>query len=378
MKIEKLRKYLKADEDALYKMLERSLTHLGYRPLVKYEEKTYRYNNNKAKGKHAKVSKLPQDVAIYQEPQYLYAEGELPVLLVAHTDIAHSKPPVQVFFDQDAGVMWSPTGLGADDRAGVFAVMELAARFNVGVLFCSGEESGGTGVTDFTLDFQDNNGYKMAIELDRCGIDDCVFYDNNSKEFAEWIQGFGFHKDWGSFSDISILGPSWRINTVNLSVGYEEEHTSREHLFVRDLYRTIDKVSNILSGDIPEFPYEETRWSRSYGYGGWGKEWDDWTSTTSNRSDYKDYCDFCGLYEELNIVEGTYLCGQCFDSNAFDCLACGCSAWKDFNPATRGLDPRDEGMCDECINRYFVHAAGGNPKDKDELAKANEEEGCAG
>lgn len=360
MKIQKLKKYLMLKEKNLYETIEKDLERLGYCPVVKYEKKTYRYkkfSKNNNKNKQTKKP-LPDDVVVCEEPQYLYAEGGDPtVLLVAHTDTVHTREPSQVFFDQEAGVMWSPEGLGADDRAGVFAVMELAVRFNVSVLLCSGEESGGIGVSSFCEDFLENPGYKMVIELDRCGIDDCVFYDNESKDFHNWVETFGFKKTWGSFSDISVLGPAWRVNAVNLSIGYEEEHTSKEHLFIRELYTTIEKVSNMLSSYIPEFEYSECRWG--YGYGGRGDSSYIRTKTYMNNLD-RDTCDFCGTFKVLREVERSYLCDECYDANAFICLACGIPAFRDFS--TEGTE--DEGLCESCVGKYFVKDASGEGERK--------------
>ena len=50
---------------------------------------------------------------------YLYVQGKDPVCLVAHMDIVYSNPSSQYCYDQEQKILWSPTGLGADDRAGV-------------------------------------------------------------------------------------------------------------------------------------------------------------------------------------------------------------------------------------------------------------------
>ena len=64
---------------------------------------------------------------------FILAQGELPIALAAHldtvTELLDKKPPEEIFYDSEAQVMWSPDGLGADDRAGVFAIICLIDRF---------------------------------------------------------------------------------------------------------------------------------------------------------------------------------------------------------------------------------------------------------
>ena len=55
---------------------------------------------------------------IIETKDYLLAEGDIPIALVAHMDTVFPKPPTDIFYDRVKNVMLSPTGLGADDRAG--------------------------------------------------------------------------------------------------------------------------------------------------------------------------------------------------------------------------------------------------------------------
>ena len=89
------------------------------------------------------------------------------------------------------------------------------------------------------------------IELDRRGTEDAVFYDCENKKFQEFIIGQGFKKDQGTFSDISILSPAWDIASVNLSIGYFNEHTKEEFLFTKATERNLQRVRKIL--DMNEF-----------------------------------------------------------------------------------------------------------------------------
>jgi putative aminopeptidase FrvX len=81
-------------------------------------------------------------------------------------------------------VIWSPDALGADDRAGVFAIIKiLQSGLRPHIIFTTDEETGGYGAKALTSNacpFQD---VRYFIELDRQGALDCVFYNCDNKHF---------------------------------------------------------------------------------------------------------------------------------------------------------------------------------------------------
>ena len=95
---------------------------------------------------------------------YLVAIGDIPVALVAHLDTVYRTPVSNLYYDQRKGVLWSPDGLGADDRAGIFAVLKiLQDGYRPSVIFTTDEEIGMIGATK--LDTSILTGKKM-INID--------------------------------------------------------------------------------------------------------------------------------------------------------------------------------------------------------------------
>lgn len=188
---------------------------------------------------------------------YIIAEGREPITLMAHLDTVNIEPPEDIFYDQEQHMMWSPQLLGADDRAGVYAILQIIEKgYKPHVIFTTGEEAGGLGALELIKNypkcpFKEN---KAIIELDRRGIDDCVFYQCNNRDFINYIEKFGFKEAYGTFTDISIIAPTWEIAATNLSVGYVNEHSALEHLHVLSLEKTIEKVENIIL-KVAEMPY---------------------------------------------------------------------------------------------------------------------------
>ena len=78
--------------------------------------------------------------------EYLIAVGDIPVGLVAHLDTVFKHPPTNIYYDRVKNVMWSPDGLGADDRAGVYAIAQiLKTGVKPTIIFTTDEELGCVG-----------------------------------------------------------------------------------------------------------------------------------------------------------------------------------------------------------------------------------------
>jgi hypothetical protein len=170
----------------------------------------------------------------------------------------HSK---KVYFDPVAQVYWSPTGLGADDRAGIYACSKIRRETKCMVLFTDFEETRGVGAYEalrkFTKHFED---ISFFLEIDRKGNKEMVFYNGESQQFKDFISTFGFHEQRGSFSDVAVLGQGTGKPAVNVSAGYWHAHTRHEYLKVKHLNNTITRVLNIIQKGDESYAEKEHEW----------------------------------------------------------------------------------------------------------------------
>ena len=188
-------------------------------------------------------------------------------MLCAHLDTVHEDLPSVIYTDIEQKIMWSPFGLGADDRAGVYGILSLITnrKNHPTILFTADEEVGCLGVRDFLENYPKAPiDLKMIIQLDRQGHDESVYYLCDNKEFEEWINSFGFQTAVGTYTDISYLCPKWNIAGVNLSVGYYLEHTKLEFLNYNELQDTIAKIDEILCNHSKTDNFIYIRKSSSY------------------------------------------------------------------------------------------------------------------
>lgn len=201
------------------------------------------------------------------------------VLLVAHADTVWDDHKEKRSVGYSGGFYYSNKkhmGIGADDRAGCAIVWNLR---NMGhsVLVVTGEESGCLGSSWLM-----SNTYwawimaqhQFAIQFDRRGDKDLVFYDVGSEEFVDYAEEeTGYEFDWGSFTDIGKLCKD--ICGVNMSVGYYDEHTRAECLVFDEWFNTLQTVRKWISQkDLPKFERKGTYYGKHYG-GGSRNRWED-------------------------------------------------------------------------------------------------------
>ena len=220
-----------------------------------------------------KTALLSELARIEYEPQnckgFIYAQGKVPVLLVAHLDTIHKERVRTICYSHDRNIIMSPQGIGGDDRAGIYMIMNIIKKHRCHVLFCEDEEIGGIGATAFAKSCIKPQ-VNYIIELDRKGSNDAVFYDCDNPEFTKFVTSFGFEEDYGSFSDISIIAPELQIAAVNLSAGFYNEHTLHEHVNMKDIRNSIKRVCKMVSSKTEKFEYIENDYMDDFRWWGQG------------------------------------------------------------------------------------------------------------
>ena len=103
-----------------------------------------------------------------------------------------------------------------------------------------------------------SEGINFAIQIDRQGSTDAVFYRCKNQEFIDYICSFGYKETPGSRTDICEFCPDWNIAGVNFSCGYMHNHTEKEIVNVKDMFQTIEMIEKILDdeGNKKKFPFE--------------------------------------------------------------------------------------------------------------------------
>lgn len=187
---------------------------------------------------------------------FLYAEGNIPILLCVHLDTVFRKPPTTIV--KSDNIAYSPEGIGGDDRCGVYIALKLLEDYGLRpyVLFTEEEEKGFIGARKFCRSGIKPN-VKFILSFDRHGFGEAVFYDCKNKEFKEYITDFGLKEERGYCADISYLAPFFNLGAVNVSCAYYNEHTLREYIRLDQLEDMVFVGRELLSATPPKkFTYK--------------------------------------------------------------------------------------------------------------------------
>lgn len=248
-----------------------------------------------------------------------------PIALVSHIDTVRHHDRVELLHHLASNALFNKHGvLGADDRAGVYANLQLVLDREHGpmpiVIFPNEEEVGGIGVKQLISDGALSpwlDQIKLFIELDRLGIDQYVYYYHVlPKSLKTWVENFGYEADHGSYSDVADLTNAYGIPHFNLSVGYYDQHTSNERLCLDGLQFCLARMGRVLDFPIASLP-EETitryvpkyspRWeTRGRGYAHLGQ------GVGDNLVDMEEEDEFIGEPQPLGTKE--YACAECFNA----------------------------------------------------------------
>lgn len=197
-----------------------------------------------------------QGYQVTRQKGFLYAKGDIPVLLVAHLDTVHHEQPDIICRSEDGRYMMSPQGIGGDDRCGVYMILQILKEMRCHVLFCEDEETGGRGARAFAGSGV-NVDVNYIVEMDRRGSNDAVFYGCDNPEFTEFVCSFGFEEAGGSFSDISVIAPHLKTAAVNISAGYYNEHRLHEMIDCFAMQNNIDRIVQMARTQTMKYPYIE-------------------------------------------------------------------------------------------------------------------------
>ncbi|WP_462410659.1 M20/M25/M40 family metallo-hydrolase [Neobacillus sp. Marseille-QA0830] len=184
------------------------------------------------------------------------------ILLSAHMDTVMEIVEGREILEEGTVLKSSEGILGADDRAGIAAIMEILARVKktnfcgtLKVAFTVQEEIGCHGSREIDQDFIED--VDAAIVIDRRGNRDIVtswsdFVPFCTEEYGRLFEEAGRlagMENWcitpGGISDAMVFA-EFGIPSVNLSAGYQNEHRETESVDYKSTFETVLLVESVL------------------------------------------------------------------------------------------------------------------------------------
>ncbi len=200
------------------------------------------------------------------------SENEYYPCVVAHTDTVHEIDTINIKEEylkdskgneslslkayNDRGL---PTGIGGDDKCGVFACLQLLEEFDVlKAAFFVSEEVGCIGSKNADGEFFKDVGYAIQFDApndymvtEYCfGVKlfetDSIFHNSAKKVLTEnmlSVPKFEKHP----YTDVWQLKKKFDFSCINISVGYHSYHTKHEYVVVEEVYAGANSGKNLIN-----------------------------------------------------------------------------------------------------------------------------------
>ena len=190
--------------------------------------------------------------------------------VVAHTDTVHNIDSINVVEEMLPNAQkeiklslkaynnsGDPTGIGGDDKCGVYACLELLKELpNLKSAFFVAEETGCKGSSNADPNFFNNIGYVIQFDAPENNMiseflmnkpmfkRDSKFFEVGGGLITEHFPGdTQYHRH--PYTDIFPLNQNFGLSCFNISIGYYNYHTRNEYVVVDDTYNGI-KVGRLM------------------------------------------------------------------------------------------------------------------------------------
>lgn len=184
-------------------------------------------------------------------------EADIYPAMCAHMDEVHYQKSRRIIFEGDLVYGKSRRGerigIGADDKNGIYAILEtLMDRPVMKALFTVGEEYGGVGAGKADLGFLSD--CSIVMECDRRGNSDLItsiyetgICDDGTRDKLLGL-GYGFKEEIGMFTDVYVLKRrGLNAPCVNVSAGYYRPHSDMECTVLNELDNTVKFAGAVMS-----------------------------------------------------------------------------------------------------------------------------------
>ena len=192
--------------------------------------------------------------------------------VISHTDTVHNLEEINVFEtylpnaqNEEKLSLFAlnnenqPTGIGGDDKCGVFACLTLLKELpNLKAAFFVSEETGCHGSRQANTGFFANVGYAIQFDAPENWMitEKCfgqVLFDRDSQFFEVCNKVLSENMDSSlmqymvhPYTDVWALRKSFDISCINFSIGYYDYHTKDEYVVVEDVFNGINIGKNMI------------------------------------------------------------------------------------------------------------------------------------
>lgn len=247
--------------------------------------------------KFLKKHDIPYHLDSYGNIYATKGSANLYPTMVSHIDTVHDinmnsvvKRHNDILYSIDSHTM-QRTGIGGDDKVGVFITMSCLLHFdNFKAVFFKDEEVGCVGSSQCDSKFFDNS--TIVLQCDRKGMGDFVsdiygieLCDVDLLTDIEDILDHYMRKPvTGGLTDVKSIAKVNDVQCANINCGYYDPHTDNEYVSITDVVDTLNFCIDVfeltmfkrytMTRDVKDYTnYKPKMWAYGDNYYGWEDEY---------------------------------------------------------------------------------------------------------
>lgn len=286
-----------------------------------------------------KKNQIPYETDTYGNIYATKGKADLYPTMVSHIDTVHEinmnsvvKRHNDILYSIDDSTM-ERTGIGGDDKVGVFITMSCLLHFdNFKAVFFKDEEVGCVGSSQCDPKFFDDS--TIVLQCDRKGMGDFVseIYGVDLcdeillNDIDDVLAHYKRKSVSGGLTDVKSIAKVNDVQCANINCGYYDPHTDNEFISITDVENTLSFCIDVftitsdkrytMKRTYNQYPYQSQMYSSYNNY----YDWDDDAYMTPVRSDpsYQSYGQVCCDCDSIDTAYDPYMHQNfCYTCNTY-------------------------------------------------------------
>lgn len=205
--------------------------------------------------------------------------------VISHTDTVHQIDTINIFEEKKLNAQGhsklslkayndfgEPTGIGGDDKCGVFACLTLLKELpNLKAAFFVSEETGCNGSRNADESFFENVGYAIQFDApenwmvtEKCYGQilfdrDSEFFDKCDEVLCESMNVKDMKYMVHPYTDVYALRGKFNFSCINFSIGYYDYHTRNEYVVIEDVFNGVEMGKKMIQKLGTKLHYKESK-----------------------------------------------------------------------------------------------------------------------
>lgn len=177
---------------------------------------------------------------------YYFAEGSIPVLLIAHINSIHEEQPIEICKSEN---FWmAPEGIGGENRCGIYALLQIVRHYHCHILLLNDKIN--NNITSLLNGLSEDFYIAFAIDLALEGKNECLIHRCTDVMIRSALKERGY--ELTPSAAILEFPKNLKLTYISISTGFYDSYLQSERICIDDVWhsvRTIERILDMIADD---------------------------------------------------------------------------------------------------------------------------------